>query len=225
MNKNENNIEEKEVASKSFDAVEYFENNKKNILTVVGAILVLAIAYIGYKQFIVKPKQEEGLVVIKDVQKYYGLDSFNLVINGTSFPNALEIADDYSGTKAGELANYYAGTSYLQLGDFESAIEYLEKVSFDDRILQYQTMGALGDAYVETEDYSKGLNLYKSAASGLTEELAKIYYLKAGGIMEKLEQYEDAAKWYQGAKTALKGTPGEKEMDFYISKNEAKVGK
>ena len=47
--------------------------------------------------------------------------------------------------------------------DFESAIEYLEKVSFDDRILQYQTMGALGDVYVETEDYSKGLNLYKSA--------------------------------------------------------------
>ena len=38
----------------------------------------------------------------------------------------IDIADDYSSTKAGKLANYYAGLSYLYLGEFENAIDYLE---------------------------------------------------------------------------------------------------
>ncbi len=222
---NKEELQENTEVSKSFDAVEYFENNKKNILLVVGGLFILIVAYFGYKQFIVKPKQEEGMIMIKDVQKYYGLDSFSMVINSTTFPNALVIADDYSGTKVGELANYYAGTSYLQLGDFESAIEYLEKVSFDDKIMKYQTMSALGDAYVETENLEKGLSLYKEAANGLANQLAKICYLKAGNIMEKLGMYEEAVSWYTEAKTALKGLPIENELDYFISRNQAKIGK
>ena len=222
---NKEELNENTEVSKSFDAVEYFENNKKNILMIVGGLFVLIVAFFAYKQFIVKPKQEEGMVMIKDVQKFYGLDSFSMVLNSTTFPNAVDLADDYSGTKVGELANYYAGTSYLQLGDFESAIEHLEKVSFDDRIMKYQTMSALGDAYVETENLEKGLSLYKEAARGLAGDLARISYMKAGNLMEKLELNEEAADWYTEAKTALKGLPIENELDYHISRNQTKAGK
>lgn len=223
MNNQENNIEENQVAEQSFNAAQYFEDNKKNILIVVGVIVALAVAYFGYKEFIVKPKEKEGMIAIKDVQKYYGLDSFQMVINSTEFPNALEIADDYSGTKAGDLANFYAGTSYLQLGDFEGAIEYLEKVNFDDKVMKYQAIGALGDAYVETKDLEKGLRNYKKAAKGLKDQLAKIYYFKAGGVMAKLGQYEEAASWYKEAKTALEGLPEAQQLDFNIAQMEAKA--
>ena len=223
-NKEELN-EENAVASKSFDAVEYFENNKKNVLTVVGVLFVAIVAYFAYKQFIVKPKQEEGIIAIKDVQKYYGLDSFKMVISSTSFPNAIELADEYSGTQVGELANYYAGTSYLQLGDFESAIEYLENVSFSDKVLKYQTMSALGDAYVESGDLNKGLELYKDAAKGLKDQLAQRCYIKAGNVMEKLEMYEEAIIWYTEAKIALADPNISREFDFFIAKNQAKVSK
>lgn len=223
MNNQEELIEENQATTGSFNAVEYFENNKKNILLVVGALVILAIAYIGYKEFVVKPKEKEGMVAIKDVQKYYGLDSFKMVINSNDFPNAIVLADDYSGTKAGELANFYAGTSYLQLGDFEGAIEYLEKVNFNDKVLKYQTIGALGDAYVETADLEKGLSNYKKAAKGLQGQLASTYYFKAGGVMAKLGQYSEAASWYKDAKVALEGLPEAQKIDFNIAQMEAKA--
>ena len=48
-------------------------------------------------------------------------------------------------------------------------VQVLDKVSFDDRIMKHQTMTALGDAYVETDNLEKGLDLYKEAARGLAD--------------------------------------------------------
>lgn len=220
---NQEDLKTEEAAAK-FNIVNYFEENKKTVLLAVGAIIVVIGGYFAYKQFVHKPKAQEGIEMLKDVQNFYGLDSFSMVINGSpSFPSAIEIAEDYSGTKAGELAHFYAGTSYLQMGEFESAIEHLEKVDLDDKVVQYLSKGALGDAYVETNDLEKGLSNYKTAARGLAEDLAATYYLKAGVVMEELGKNQEALDWYQEGMSKLEESPVKTKFETHIAKVKTKL--
>ena len=77
----------------------------------------------------------------------------------------LDIADEYSSTKAGNLANYYAGVCYLQLGQFENAIEYLDEFNSNDEVLSVVAKGAIGDAFLELNQPEEALEYYTAAAN------------------------------------------------------------
>jgi tetratricopeptide (TPR) repeat protein len=201
---------------------EFIKDNKKNLLYGLAIVVVLIGGYFAYNGIIQGPKEKEGLAVLKDVQKFYGLDSFNLVVNGTAgVPSAVELADEYSGTRAGDLANFYAGTSYLRLSDFESAIEYLEKVNFDDRVMKYQTMVALADAYSETGQYEPAAKMYKEAATNLDGPLAPRVYVKAGLAFEKINDLDAALEIYEEGREKLKDQAGADQFTVLINRLKA----
>ena len=115
---------------------QYIEDNQKSLTIIVGAIVAVIALFIGYQNLYLAPIEKDAQAEMFMAELYFQKDSFNLAINGDgNYLGFIDIADEYSGTKAATLANYYAGLSYLNTGDFESTIEYLDNFSSDDIIL------------------------------------------------------------------------------------------
>ena len=160
-----------ETASKTEDWV---AKNQKMILGIVGAIAIATIGYVLYNKYVVEEKEAKANNEIFQAQQY-----FQQAVDATAKPDSLYnlalkggegklgfvgIAEQYAGTSAGNLANYYAGMAYLNLGDFKNAITYLENFKSDDAILKPLALGAIGDAFSETNKVDDAISYYKKAA-------------------------------------------------------------
>lgn len=196
--------------------------NQQNKVLVYGvtAIIIAAASYFGYQYFYKIPLEKEGLAAIYKTQELFDTDSFNLVLK-----DAPRLADQYSGTKAGELANYMAGASYLYTGNYKKAIEYLGKVSFNDQVLKYQTIGLLGDAYIENKELDKGLDNYKKAAKGADNEFSKVWWSrKAARVHERKNEWNEALSIYEMIKKEYPENEFIPEADKYIARVKARMG-
>ena len=201
---------------------QYIENNQENLVKIViGAVVIIAL-FIGYQKFYVAPMEKEAQADMFMAELYFQKDSFNLALNGDGqYLGFLDIADEYSGTKAGQLANYYAGLSYLNTGDFENAIEYLDDFSSDDIILSSLALGCIGDAYMELEDSDNALSYYEDAASYTDNEFTTPrYMLKQAMIHEGNGDYADALALYKGIEADYKSSREGNGIEKYIARAE-----
>lgn len=197
----------------------FFEQNRNPILIGVGVILGIAVLYYGYIQYIVTPQEEEAQEMIFMAQKYFEQDSLRLALNGDG-PNLgfVDIADEYSSTKAGNLANYYAGICYLNIGEFESAIEYLDEFSGNDEILSVVAKGAIGDAFLELNQPEEALEYYtKATRINENEFVIPIYLLKAAQTAEILGDYKAALGHYETIKSDFPESREASDIDKQIS--------
>jgi len=153
---------------------EWVAKNQKLILGIVGVIALATIGYLLFNKFVAEPKQDKALNDIYQAQVYFNEaltntqnpDSlFNLALKGGEGKLGLvNLADEYSGSKAGNIANYYAGMSYLHIKDFKNAEKYLLNYDAKDVTTKAITLGALGDAYSELNKVEEAINSYKKAA-------------------------------------------------------------
>ena len=201
---------------------QYIENNQENLVRVVGAIVVVIALFIGYQKLYIAPMEKEAQVEMFIAELYFEKDSFNLALNGDGqYLGFIDIADEYSGTKAGELSNYYAGLSYLNTGDFENAIEYLGDFSSNDIILSSLALGCIGDAYMELEDSDNALSYYEDAASYTDNEFTTPrYMLKQAMIHEGNGNYADALALYKEIEADYKSSREGNGIEKYIARAE-----
>lgn len=150
--------------------------------------------YIGYKQFILKPKIEEAQQQVFVAQEYFAQDSLQLALQGDgNYPGFLAIADNYSGTPTGNLAHYYIGVIYLQQGRYQEALDYLEEFETDSYLLTPMRLGAMGNAHAQLGAYQKAADFFKRAAQANPNDLTSPRFLyKAGMMLEQANQLEDA---------------------------------
>ena len=198
----------------------FVSKNRKILGIVAGAIVVIIGGYIGFRQFILAPQEEEAQAALYIVQKQFEMDSFNLVVNGNGTDlSGVEIADEYGLTKAGNLAAYMSGVSYLHLGQYEEAIDYLDNFSSDDDIVGPLATGLIGDAYVELGEVEKGIDYYLKASRQATNELVTPYFLKKAALAyDALGDYEESEKLYTRLKNDYKDAPESAEIEKYISR-------
>jgi len=201
---------------------QFIEDNQKNLITGVGIIIGLIAVVIGYQNLYLAPLEKEAQADMYMAELYFQKDSFNLALNGDGqYLGFVDIADEYSSTKAGKLANYYAGLSYLNSGDFESAIEYLEDFSSDDIILSSLALGCIGDAYMELLDTDNALSYYEDAASYTDNELTTPrYMLKQAMIHESNGDYDDALALYKEIEANYKSSREGNGIEKYIARAE-----
>lgn len=206
------------TASKSI--TEIFEENKQNITYGLVGLLVLVGGYLIYRQTVKIPQEKEAVAQMAQAQMQFMQDSFALALvnPGNNFPGFVDIADSYSGTKAGNLALYYAGISYLHTGQFEAAIDYLKDFSPAGDVTPAMRAGALGDAYSELNDFGEALSQYnKAVSSSANNGLIAAYYLKKVGMLnEKQGDKEAARKAYQTIKDKYFDTPIATDIDKYL---------
>ncbi|MBO7626071.1 MAG: tetratricopeptide repeat protein [Paludibacteraceae bacterium] len=178
----------------------FIENNKKPLLIVLGAVIVVVLGLIWVLKSHNEKKAEANDAIYK-AQSWFERDSFQLALSGNDdFIGFEEVADKYSSTPAGNLACAYAGICYKNLGKNDDAIKYLKKFSADDNLVSPAIYGAIGDCYFESNSIKDAESYYKKAIDSknnmiaplYTYRLAMLYFnngdnAKAAELMEKLK--------------------------------------
>lgn len=228
MAKRKDSTEERIVAVEEAlsKSEQFIERNQKILTIVVAAIVLIVLVVIGYRKFIVQPKEKNAASAMFMAERYFEKDSFNLALHGDGYyPGFLEIIDDYGITESAELAEYYAGISYMHLGDYESAAEYLEKYSGDDQIVSSMALGALGDAYIEMGDLEKGVDHYvKAAKTNQNDFISPPFLMKAGWGYELMDEWDRALDMYETIKEEYPKSRESANIEKFIARAKAKIG-
>lgn len=202
--------------------VEYFfEKNQKAIIGIVVVIAIAVGGYFGYKNFVLLPKEEKASAALFPAERAFEVDSFKQVLNGdgVSSRGALDVIKKYSGTHAANLAHYYAGMSFLKTGDFPNAIKQLEKFDGKETPFKYLAYGALGDAYMETNNLSKGVEFYKKAAQNEKDNFTSpLFLFRAGLASEKNNKNDEAIKYYTEIKNKYPYSQQARDIDKYLAR-------
>jgi tetratricopeptide (TPR) repeat protein len=188
----------------------FVEKNQKYIFVIIGLVAAVVLGYLGYSEFIAKPKQANAMNDMFQAQKYFdqavnGVEKdslFTLSLNGGEGKfGMLDIIDEYGGTPAANLANYYAGTAYLRLKDYKKAVEHLNKFSSDDEILAPLAKGNIGDAFVQLNQLDDALDYYEQAAKMRDNDYTTPMYLyKAGTLALELGKADKALTYFETIK-------------------------
>ncbi len=213
---------------------EWVAENQKMIFTVIGAIAFCVLAYMGYSKFIQEPKEAEASNAAYVAQDYFAKavnasgkeqDSlFTLALNGVNGKRGLvQIASDYSGTKAGNLANYAAGTAFLNMNDYKNAVSYLDNFTSEDEIFGATAKGAIGDAFVQLNQLEDALTAYKKALEITTNSYTTPKFLyKAAIVALDLGKNDEAAKYLIQIKESYATSLEANKVDALLGKAQAK---
>ncbi len=203
---------------------QYIEENQNVLLIAVAAIVLLIGGYQGYKYFIQMPKENEAATELAWAERAFEKNNVAGALNGDGLNlGFLDVADDYSSTKAGNLANYYAGVSYMRLGDYVSAIDYLEEFDGSDEILAAVHLGAIGDCFAQIDQPEDALDYYKKAVNARTNDFTTpLYLMKAAQTAEYLGSNGEALKLYSQLKKEFPASRDAQDIDKYIARVEAK---
>ncbi|WP_320112884.1 tetratricopeptide repeat protein [Draconibacterium orientale] len=204
---------------------QFVEDNSKIISYVVGGIIIVVAAYLGFNKFYVQPKEDEAISQMFMAENYFEKDSFNLAINGDgNYLGFLDIIDDYGITKSANRAKYYTGISYLYLGEYEIALDYLNDFKTDDLLLAPVAEGAKGDAYLELGETDNALKQYKKAYTVSANELTTpVYMMKAANLLESMDELEDALALYEDIKAEYPQSSEGTNADRYIARIKTKL--
>jgi len=205
---------------------QFIENNQKIIFYIVIGIVVIILGFMGYKKYILQPKQEEAQSVMFMAEKYFELDSVNLALYGDGVSYGfIDIIDEYKRTKASNLSCYYAGICFLKLGQFQDAIDYLEDFDSDDRIIGAMSKGAIGDAYMELGDTEEAFSNYMDAAEhNINDFTTPIFLMKAATVKEIDGDYETALEIYNRIKYEHPRSFESREIEKFIAYAELMQG-
>lgn len=201
---------------------QFFNENKKTILGIIIALLVIGLGVLAYNQWILKPKQAEAMEQMFPAEASFEAGEYDLALNGDG--NILgfkDIIDNY-GAKGGKSVYFYAGICELQAGNFEEAIKYLQKYKGKDTILAARALACIGDAYTGLEDYSTAISFFKKAAAKSDNIFSAAYLLKAGVAYEELGDNAAALACYKEIKDKYPQSVEGYDIDKYISRIETK---
>jgi len=200
-------------------AKSFWTQYQKPLLTAIIVVLVLIAGWIGYKNYIVAPKEEQAQNAMWKAEQYFRHDSLKLALNGDKFNRGfVYIINNYGSTKEGNLAKYYAGVCYLRTGDFNKAVSYLKDFSTSAKQIQMMADGALGDAYSELNKNDDAVNAYKKAANEFPDDvtMSSEYLFRAALKLETLGKNSEALALYKELKEKYPNTERGFAADKYI---------
>ncbi len=213
-----------EVVEHALSSTEHFiEHNQKSLTIVLVVIVVIVGIFLGYKRFIVSPKEKDAKNEIFAAEQYFEKDSFDLALNGDGNNlGFLDIINQYKITKPGKLARYYAGISYLKLGKYQQAIEQLKKFKLKDKLVNPMAQGAIGDAYAELGDEQEAIDYYlKAARENVNSFSTPIFLMKAAELMEASKDYRGAVDLYREIQTEYPESNEGRKIEKYIARAQA----
>jgi len=202
-------------------ASDFFERNQNMLIGVVGGIALLVVGFFAYQSFYKGPREQTAIQQLHKAEFAFEQDSFQKALTdpGGGFPSLVDVADDYSGTKAGNLAKYYAGTSFLHIGDFKLAIRYLKQYSAKDKFTKAMKNAMLGDAHSEMGKFNEAVSYYKKAASASGDDAtAPMSLKKAGMLLEKQGKLKEALAQYKKIQENYYNTDIGRTIDKYIAR-------
>ena len=187
----------------------------------LALVLILVLGYVGYKQYILDPKEKQASEAMFRAEEYFRADSIRLALNGDAVNAGFtKIISRYSGTKAADLSAFYAGSCYLKLGDFNNAVKYLKDYKTSAAQVQAKAYGLLGDAYSELNKKDEAAEQYKKAGTYFDQDevISPEYLFRAGYLYESMGKSQDAITMYQLIKSKYPGSPRGFDIDRYLAR-------
>ena len=207
------NVEEALTQSEAF-----LIKNKKTIIGVVVAIIVIIAGVTMYKNLYAQPREEKAQNALFMGQQYFEVNDFEQALNGDSitYDGFLKVAEEYSGTKAANLAKAYAGICYAKLGKTQEAIDMLG-FDGDDQMVAPAIKGAIGNCYAQLGDLDKAAStLLDAAGQADNNTLSPIFLMQAGEILVKQGKYDEAIEAYTTIKDKYFASYQAMNIDTYI---------
>ena len=202
-------------------AKDFWEKYNKTSIIICAAIIVVVGGFFGYKNFILKPKEQKADDAMFKAEEYYRIDSVNLALNGDGqFPGFLSVINKYSGTDASNLAQFYAGSCYLKLGDNLNAIKHLKKFSSGAKQIQARAYKLLGDASADLGKNQDAVDYYKKAAHYFEkdENNSSEYLFLAAYLADRvLKDTKEAISLYKELKEKFPRTQKGFQVDMYLA--------
>lgn len=213
-----------DVATSITKAEAFIEKNKKPISYVFIGVLALVAGYFGLTKLYLEPLENEAQLELYKAQENLDRDSLHLALNGDGVSMGfLEIAKEYSWTKAGNLARYYAGVCYLQMGEFEEAIRQMDKFSTRDPVFKVLANGVIADAFLELNQPNEALEYYNKAVNASDNEFVVPFYLKKAGMLaEEQGKLKDARKYFERLKKEFPKSQHSLDAEKFLARIEAK---
>lgn len=210
----------------------FWEKNKKAVLGVFGAIVVVVAGFLVYKFMYLAPRTSKANDVVFVTQKYFAdftgaSDSAQAllaakVLNGDGTnPGALKIINEYSGTDAANLSQFYAGAAYLHLGQFDKAVDFLKKFDADGALqVKSRTLGMIGDALAEMGKKDEALSHYKKAAEVNSKDdfTSSEYLFRAALYADAIGRSKESIDLFKKLKSNYPTTEKAADADRYLAK-------
>ena len=206
---------------------QFVEDNSKILSYIVLGIIVVVLAFIGFKRLYLSPLEKEASQQMFMAERFFDRDSFNLALNGYgTYPGFLQIIDDYGITKSANLSNYYAGICYLNMKDFENAIDHLEAFKTDDLLVGSAKYSSLGDAYVELENYDQAVKSYHKGIEKFPNDFTTPILLKKEGLVyEQMGDFQKAVDNYETIQRQYPESTEGKDIAKYIDRAQLELAK
>lgn len=200
----------------------FLNKQKKPILIVVAAIIILIGGGLLYHFYVSVPREDKASTLIAKGQEYFSAGDFQKALNGdgAGFPGFMNVAKQYSSTKAGNLSNFYAGICLYNLGKPQDAMKYLKDYDTDgDAMIEPEAIGAIGDCYASLGEKDKAVAQFKKAAEKAdNNSLSPVFLVKAGEILESENKFDEALALYQEVKDKYVQSAMQQDIDKYIER-------
>ena len=206
----------------------FFLKFRKQILTLVAAIIVIIGGYAAYKNLYAEPREDKASTALAKAQEMFGQGEFQKALNGDkTMEGFLAVTENYGGTDAANLAKAYAGLCYANLGKWKEAVNCLEDFSAqDDMMISPAITGALANAYANTGDIDKAISTFKKAAKMADEEaaddtnnsLSPSYLISAARLLESQKKNSEALEIYKEVKEKYVNSAVSQDIDKYIER-------
>ena len=201
---------------------QFIENNRKQLLTGLAVVVVIAAAVVWFFNGYVAPKNVEAADKMAAAVRYFERDSFALALNGDGMNEGfIEIIDNYGITESSNLAAFYAGVCEYKLGNYEEAISYLKKFDAASVNMEPAAITLIGDCYVAQGDVKAAVKYFEQAGAIENKLTAPRALNKAGIAYEELGEWAKAEKCYQTIKDVYFDTQLAAEMDKRIERCQA----
>lgn len=197
----------------------YIEQNKKTIITIGGAVVVVALAIWAFFGLYANPRQQRAAEEMFAAEQWFNAGDFEQALNGNDQYLGFEaIIDQYGCTKSGNLAKYYAGVCQLNLGKFAEAEKMLKSYKGKDAFTAGEALMLIGDACAEQDKAADACSYYEKAAKKSDNMIvAPVALWKAGMMQLKLGNNEAAVNFFQQIKDKYPVSAQSTEADKYIS--------
>lgn len=207
-------------------AKDFWSQYSKPILIGLGALLLLAGGWLGYKKFVKEPNEIKANEAAFKAEDYFSRDSLTLALNGDGRNLGLaKVADKYGDTKAGNRAKFEAGAAYLRLEDYKNAEKYLKDVELDSKLVQAKAYNLLGHAYAAQGKNKEALDAYKKAARHFPQDDVSTpeYLFNAAFLAHKVlnnkseatELYKEIRKNYPNSAPGFEATKFLAQLGVY----------
>lgn len=205
-----------------------FYQEKKQVINIASSVFLVVVALVlAYFLWYVPKQQKESETAVFKAERYFGMDSMQLALQGDGvYPGLLDVIDKYGNTKAGNRAKFMAGIAYLKSGQYDEAIRYLKKFKSSEKLVSVQALGSIGDAYMEKNDVDNAVKYYKKAVSkNPNDQITPVYLQRLGWVYEMQGNWKEALACFETLQQEYTQSPEAMDAEKRIAFAKEKLGK